>query len=158
MASPQVAAAGAWKLTLENPFYAWQKRVIGSALAGLKRLGGRTARSSWREGHYPRDYCAMYRRGPLLKHNMTFCPAPGEITGGHAIARQIRENGYETRMIPVWEMARNIVHVAHGTAAVSSAKPLHHRAAQRKAERRAQSLLAQRWVQELRDDTRLDAA
>jgi glycosyltransferase involved in cell wall biosynthesis len=158
MAAPRVAAAGAWKLTLENPLYAWQKRVLGSAIAGLKRLGGRAARSSWREGHYPRDYCAIYRREPLIEHQMTFCPAPGEITGGHAIARQIREQGYELRMIPVWEMARNIVHVAHGTAAVSSAKPLHHRAAQRKAERRAQALLTEGWVEDLRNDARLDAA
>lgn len=157
-ASPRVAGAGAWKLALEHPLYAWQKRVVGSVTAGVKRLLGRQARSSWREGHYPRDYCAMYRREVLLNADLTFCPAPGEITGGYAIARQLWERGYETRMIPVWEMARRIVHVAHGTAAVSSAKPLRHRAAQRRVERRAKALLGERWVQQLREDTALDAA
>lgn len=157
-AEDRPAAAGAWKLALESPFYAWQKRVLGSAVAGVKRLAGRRARSSWREGHYPRDYCAMYRRSVLLEHDLSFCPAPGEITGGYAIARQLWNRGYVTRMIPVWEMARNIVHVAHGTAAVSSAKPLQHRAAQIKAERRAKALLCETWVQQLRTDSQLDAA
>ncbi|MSR59466.1 MAG: glycosyltransferase family 2 protein [Planctomycetaceae bacterium] len=155
-AEGRVAAAGAWKLALESPFYAWQKRVLGSAVAGVKRLAGRRARSSWREGHYPRDYCAMYRRAVLLNHDLTFCPAPDEITGGYTIARQLWDKGFATRMIPVWEMARNIVHVAHGTAAVSSAKPLQHRAAQLKAERRARALFAQEWIQQLRDETSLD--
>jgi GT2 family glycosyltransferase len=157
-ASPQVAAAGAWKLALEHPLYAWQKRVVGTAVAGVKRLFGRRARSSWREGHYPRDYCAMYRRQLLVEHDLTFCPREDELTGGYVIARQLWDAGYETRTIPLWEMARNIVHVAHGTAAVSSAKPLHHRSAQRKAEQRAQALLSERWVEELRADRRLDAA
>lgn len=156
--SDRVAAAGAWKLALEHPLYAWQKRVLGSAVAGVKRLLGRRARSSWREGHYPRDYCAMYRCAALREHQLTFCPAPGEITGGYTIARQLWDKGYATGMIPVWEMARSIVHVAHGTAAVSSAKPLHHRAAQHKAERRARALLAEPWVEQLRADLRLDAA
>lgn len=156
--SSQVAGAGAWKLALEHPIYAWQKRIVGSALAGLKRLAGRRARSSWRAGHYPRDYCAMYRRDVLLRHNLTFCPDEGEITGGYAIARQLWQHGYETRVIPLWEMAQRVVHVAHGTAAVSSQKPLHHSAAQHKAERRAQALLAEPWVRGLLADSRLDAA
>ena len=156
--SPQVAASGAWKLCLESPFYALQKRVVGSFLAGIKRLAGRQARSSFRAGHYPRDYCAMYRTSVLLEHDLTFCPADISITGGYSIAEQLWNRGYQTRMIPVWEIARNIVHVAHGTAAVSGEKPLHHRAAQRKAEQRAQALLTQGWVEQLRRDSHLDAA
>lgn len=157
-ASPRAAAAGAWKLALENPWYALQKRVVGSLLAGVKRLAGRRARSSFQEGHYPRDYCALYRTAAVLEHGLTFCPADDLITGGYAIARQLWDRGYETRMIPVWEIARSIVHVAHGTAAVSHGKPLHHRSAQRKAERRAQALLQEPWVEQLRRNERLDAA
>lgn len=157
-ASPRVAASGAWKLALEHPLYAWQKRVVGTAIAGIKRLVGRRARSSWREGHYPRDYCALYRRELIVNHDLTFCPKADELTGGYVIARQLWDLGYETRTIPLWEMARNVVHVAHGTAAVSSAKPLRHRNAQRKAEQRAQSLLTERWVEDLRNDRLLDAA
>lgn len=156
--SPRVAGTGAWKLALENPWYRMQKRVVGSLLAGVKRLAGRRARSSFREGHYPRDYCAMYRTAAIREHGLTFCPQQDEITGGYAIARQLWNCGCETRMIPVWEIARKIVHVAHGTAAVSNGKPLHHRAAQRKAERRAQALLNEGWVERLRGDDRLDAA
>ena len=156
--SPLVAASGAWKLSLESPLYALQKRMVGSLLAGIKRMAGRQARSSFREGHYPRDYCAMYRRSVLLEHDLTFCPSDISITGGFSIARQLWDRGYQTRMIPVWEIARNIVHVAHGTAAVSGEKPLHHRSAQLKAEKRARALLAENWVEHLRRDTHLDAA
>ena len=156
--SPQVAAAGAWKLALESPLYAFQKRVVGSFLTGIKRLAGRQARGSFREGHYPRDYCALYRTAVLREHDLTFCPSDISITGGYSIAQQLWSRGYQTRMIPVWEMARNIVHVAHGTAAVSGEKPLHHRSAQLKAERRARALMTAGWVEQLRRDSHLDAA
>jgi hypothetical protein len=156
--SPRVAGSGAWKLALESPLYAWQKRVVGSSLAQVKRLFGRRARSSFREGHYPRDYCAMYRTSVLAAGNLTFCPGDDLITGGYSIARQLWGRGYETRMIPVWEVARRIVHVAHGTAAVSGAKPLHHRDAQHRAQQRARALMAEGWVEELRRDAHLDAA
>lgn len=157
-ASPRVAGAGAWKLALENPWYSLQKRVVGSFLAQFKRLAGRRARSSFQEGHYPRDYCAMYRTSAILEQNLTFCPHGDLITGGFAIARQLWQHGWETRMIPVWELARRIVHVAHGTAAVSHQKPLNHRAAQHKAELRAKALLQAGWVEQLRRDEWLDAA
>jgi hypothetical protein len=80
------------------------------------------------------------------------------ITGGYSIARRLWSANYETRMIPVWEIAQKIVHVAHGTAAVSTEKPLHHRRAQRKAENRARALMAEDWIETLRRETALDAA
>jgi hypothetical protein len=124
----------------------------------MKRLAGRNARSSFREGHYPRDYCAMYRRDVILSHGLTFVPGIESITGGYTIAKQLWNNGYETRMIPLTEMAERIVHVAHGTAALAAEKPLHHADAQRKVEKRVQLLFGQPWVQSLRDDVTLDAA
>lgn len=153
-----VAASGAWKLNLENPLYAWQKRVVGSTLAEIKRLFGRKARSSWNEGHYPRDYCAMYRRDVLIEHNLTFCPGEELITGGYTIAKQLWAHGYQTRMIPLHEISRKIVHVAHGTAALAAEKPLHHKSAQIKVEKRVRALFAEPWVRDLRDETALDAA
>jgi hypothetical protein len=157
-AAPRVAASGAWKLALEGPLYAWQKRVVGSCLAPFKRLFGKRSRSSFGVRHYPRDYCAMYRTAVLVGERLTFCPGDDLITGGYSIARQLWGRGYETRMVPVWEIAGKIVHVAHGTAAVSGEKPLHHRAAQRRAERRARALMAEGWVERLRRETMLDAA
>jgi glycosyltransferase involved in cell wall biosynthesis len=153
-----VAASGAWKLALESPFYAWQKQAVGLCLAQLKRLFGRQSRSSFRVRQYPRDYCAMYRTAVIVGEQLTFCPGDDLLTGGYSIARQLWSRGYETRQVPVCEMARRIVHVAHGTAAVSSKKPLQHRAAQRRTEERARALLAEDWVEQLRRDAQLDAA
>jgi glycosyltransferase involved in cell wall biosynthesis len=156
--APQVAASGAWKLALESPLYAFQKRVVGSCLAGVKRLFGRRTRGSFRTRHYPRDYCAMYRSAVLTREKLTFCTDDDLSTGGYSIASQLWSRGYEMRMIPVWEVARRIVHVAHGTAAVSGEKPLHHRSAQRRAQERARALMAEDWVEQLRRDKFLDAA
>ena len=100
----------------------------------------------------------MYRTQTIREHGLTFCPNGDLITGGYAIARQLWDHGYETRMIPVWELSRKLVHVAHGTAAVSNAKPLRHQGAQKKAEQRAQALLHEGWIEQLRQDARLDAA
>jgi glycosyltransferase involved in cell wall biosynthesis len=157
-AGSDVAASGAWKLNLEHPLYAWQKRVVGTAVAGVKRLFGRRARSSWNEGHYPRDYCALYRRDVLLQNNLTFCPGDEMITGGYTIARQLWAHSFQTRMIPLHEISQKIVHVAHGTAALAAEKPLHHKSAQLKVERRVQALFSEPWVRALRDESALDAA
>ncbi len=61
-------------------------------------------------------------------------------------------------MFTVSEMARHVVHVAHGTAAVTPGRPLNHRRAQLKAERRVQQLFDERWVRRLINDKSLDSA
>lgn len=157
-ADEQVAGVGAWKLDLDPAWYTWQKDVLGTAVARVKALFGKKNRTVWEGGRYPRDYCAMYRRDVLLQHNLTFCPGDDAITGGYAIARQLWALGYQTRLIPTLEMARYLVHVAHGTAALAAEKPLHHRGAQRKVERRVAKLFAEPWVQQLRAESELQRA
>lgn len=151
----KVAGVGAWKLELESPLYRYQKLVINNAVSAIKNLLGANKRITWRRGHYPRDYCAMYRRDVILKHDLTFCTVDGR-GGGHAIAKRLWDAGYETRMIPVRELYDRIVHIAHGTAAVVAEKPLHHRRTQDKVERRVQKLFGQAWVRALQSDASLD--
>jgi len=152
---PSVAGVGAWNLVLENPLYAFQKRVIGYAIGKIKVLLGRKKNVEWKQGHYPRDYCAMYRSVVILENNLTFVSLFGK-GGGYSIARQIWDGGYETRMVPVREMIKKIYHVAHGTAAIVEEKPLHHMRAQRKVERKVGKLFDKTWVKELEDDESLD--
>jgi hypothetical protein len=154
-ASPDVTAVGAWKLDLENPLYALQKKFFGDGLRAIKRLVGWKMKAAHKNGRYPRDYCAMYRRSKLLEHGLTFRPIHGQ-GGGYSIAKQIWDSGLATRMIPVPELAARIVHVAHGTAAVAAEKPLNHRQAQRKVERKVARLFNEPWIQQLRDDDSLD--
>jgi glycosyltransferase involved in cell wall biosynthesis len=153
--SPRVAGVGAWKLDLENRFYAWQKQAIGQWQDRLRQMFGLGRSSTDHEGQFPRDYCAMYRRSVLLDHGMKFEPAD-EFGGGYAIAKQIWDHGYETRMIPVPELAELIVHVAHGTAAVVAEKPLRRKRAQNKVERKVARLFNEDWVQDLRNNDSLD--
>ncbi|TDJ69472.1 MAG: hypothetical protein E2O38_13465 [Proteobacteria bacterium] len=149
------AGVGAWKLELENPLYALQKVVINNTVSAIKNLFGKKKHISWRRGHYPRDYCAMYRRDVILECNLLFRPAEGE-GGGYAIAKRLSDIGYRTSMIPISELDQKIVHIAHGTAAVVAEKPLHHKRAQTKVERRVQGLFSQDWVRALQTDSSLD--
>jgi hypothetical protein len=61
-----VAGVGAWKLNLENPLYALQKRFFGFIFGSIQKALGKKKKVGWHQGHYPRDYCAMYRRDLLL--------------------------------------------------------------------------------------------
>ena len=118
--SDSIGAAGAWKLDLAHPLYLWQKRILGATAYRFKRLLGRPARAVQKDSvKFPRDYCAMYRRVPLIRNEMTFTRQIDGIGGGYGIARQIWDAGFSMGMFPVSEMAQHIVHVAHGTAAVT---------------------------------------
>lgn len=154
----QIAASGTWKLEIENPLYAAQKRFFGLARAGVKRLAGKRPPVTLRQGHYPRDFCAMYRREVLLEHGLTFRCIFGNRGGGYAIARQLWERDYHMGMVPVREMATYIEHIAHGTAAVRQEKRLSVSRDQRKAEAKVAGVFADPTIQELVHDSRWDAA
>jgi glycosyltransferase involved in cell wall biosynthesis len=153
-----VAGVGAWKLNLENPLYVLQKRVIGHMIGCAKSIARRRNFPVWQQGHYPRDYCAMYRTQAIRQHNLKFWRnIPGSnIGGGFPIAKQLWDAGYSTRMMPVGEVAKRVVHVAHGTAGVSSEKSLKSRRNQNTVERRVEDLFNQPWVRRLEADGSLD--
>lgn len=155
--SENIAASGAWKLELEHPLYLWQKRITGFLTNRLKALAGKKKAIAWKEAHYPRDYCAMYRADVLRKHKLTFCPVAGCGGGGYSIARQLWDHGYEMGMIPVRELAQKVFHVAHGTAALVPEKSLNHSRAQKKVENKVEDLFAQDWILALESDDSLDA-
>jgi hypothetical protein len=156
----KVAGVGAWKLRIGNPVYVFQKRVFGTAGKLLKNVFGAKKPIHWRRGHFPRDYCAMYRREPIIKHNLTFCPfvnAKGNYAGAnYVIAKQLWDAGYQTRMIPVRELAEKIVHVGHATSTFVSERRLRHKRTQAKVHRRVDALFAQDWIKKLEGDASLD--
>lgn len=101
---PKIAGAGAWKLFLENPLYAWQKRVTGYLLGKAKQALGRKKHVEWNVGHYPRDCCALYRTDVLREYGLQFLPHKGKSPayakgGGYCIAAQLWDAGFETRVI-----------------------------------------------------------
>jgi len=152
-----VAGVGAWKLELRHPLYNLQKLVVKNISVRIKAAFGRKrARKGWQAGHYPRDYCAMYRTQSLLDHDISFLYAPPRLNGGgHAVATRMWDAGLETRMFPVATQYRNMFHIAHGTAAFTN-QELRHSRSQAKVVRRAKALLAEDWIRELRNDDSLD--
>ena len=152
---PKCAAAGAWKLELESQVYQWQKRVFGYLNAKVKSIFGRKREILWKQGHFPRDYCAMYRTRPIVENDLTFQRIHGQ-GGGYSITKQMWDLGHTHGMISVREMADNIFHVAHGTAAVRSEKTLNHKRAQKKVERKVHELFEEPWIQDLLHDKSLD--
>jgi glycosyltransferase involved in cell wall biosynthesis len=155
-ADPAIAATGSWKLELENPLYAWQKRTIGYAVAKAKSILGLGKKIHWQQQNYPRDYCALYRRQVLLDRGLTFCPVNGCTGGGYSIARQIWNAGYETPLFSVREMADSVYHIAHGTAAIAPEKRLNHARKQKQTEYKLALLLQSDWIRALQIDWTLD--
>jgi hypothetical protein len=153
---PKVAATGSWKLEIENPLYAWQKRMVGYVVAKSKAFLGLGKRVQWQQANYPRDYCAMYRPEVLREHQLTFCPVGGSTGGGLSIARQLWDAGYETPVFPVREMSRCVYHIAHGTAAIAPEKRLNHAHKQKQTETKLADLLAADWIRALQIDWTLD--
>ena len=158
---PQVAASGAWKLHIEHPVYAFQKRVTGFAIKKMKQVFGLRKNVEWKIGHYPRDYCAMYDYTIISNNKLQFTPIQGPdhalaSGGGYSIATQLWNAGYETRMIPTEEMRSKVAHIAHGTAAVRKEKPLRHKKKQKKLEARTANFLNAKWIQDIEHDSSLD--
>jgi hypothetical protein len=156
-AGPAIAASGSWKLELENPLYAWQKRTIGYAVAKTKSILGLGKRVQWQQQNYPRDYCALYRRQVLLDRGLTFCPINGCTGGGYSIARQLWDAGFATGLFPVREMADSVYHIAHGTAAIAPEKRLNHARKQKQTECKLARLLETDWIRSLQIDWTLDS-
>jgi hypothetical protein len=154
--SPRNGASGSWKLDLENPLYAWQKRVVGYAAAKARSWIGVGKPVKWQAQNYPRDYCAMYRRAAVLEGGLTFRGINGYTGGGYSIARQLWDAGYQTPVFSVREMAQNVFHVAHGTAAIAPEKRLRHARKQRQTEHKVARLLCSDWIQDLSRDDGLD--
>jgi len=152
---PSVVASGAWKLVHEHPLYTAQKKVFGYLNGTFKKFLGRKPGVVWKQQPYPRDYCAMYRRDVLLQHNLSFV-CIDHRGGGYSIATQIWHEGYRTGVFDVEEMGRNVFHVAHGTAAVADEKPLNHRRAQKKVEKKVSNLFDEQWIKQLLADDSLD--
>ncbi len=157
---PNLAAVGTWKLELKNPIYEFQKRVIHVVRSRIKySLGLKKKKYSWRQGHYPKDFCAMYRRRVLLDEGLTFCSVEGangfyDESGGYSISAQLWDKGYPTKVVPVKKMIPRIVHLGHGTAAVSPEKS--HRRNQQKLESRRDGLFEEDWMKELQTNVELD--
>ena len=155
--SETIGAAGCWKLEDGHPIYLWQKRVVGYLVGHIKKLWGRGNAVEFKQ-QYPRDFCAMYRADLLRDLDLTFTGVKDYRGGSQSIAMQLVDAGYDLSMIPVEQMASRIYHVAHGTAAVAPEKPLNHARAQKKAERRAQTLFDEPWIRALMEDESLDDA
>ena len=151
----KVAAAGTWKLNLESPIYAFQKQFFGVIVTFLKRLFGKKNRYNLKKGHYPRDFCALYKTEEILGNGITFRPL-GHGGGGYSPAKQLWEKGFQTKMIPVRIIYDRIFHIAHATAAVGIGKPLGHKRKQSQTENKVENLFRQQWIIDLKEDNTLD--
>lgn len=151
--SPNVAAVGGWKLSLGNSVYEWQKKMVSKV---VDRLKGKTRGSpEERYGYFPRDYCAMYRTRAIVDHDLRFS-GEADFGGGLAIMLQLWDQGYEHRMIPLKELEKHMVHIAHGSAGVAAELSLNHQRAQKQVEKRVADLFDAPWVQALYDESRWD--
>ncbi len=152
-----VVASGSSKLEITSAFYKIQKRVVGSVINCLKSFlfVNKQSKIDKDAGNYPRDYCAMYETHFMREHNVCFIPT-GRIGGGHQVAIQIRECGYEAEVFPVQEMDQVLAHIAHGTSAITDRINLSRKRKQEVVVKKKEKLFASPWIQELVQDSSLD--
>jgi GT2 family glycosyltransferase len=157
-ADPRHAAAGTGKLEIRSRLGAWCKRTFDE-----RKIGSWVRRTVLRDRsaviperpNCPRDFCALYRRELLLRHNLSFFQKRFSV--GESIYLDLAEQGYTAAMVEVAEMMSYLDHVAHGTAAIRPAqRRLRRRRRQFEAQRALRRLLAQPHVRALAADTRLD--
>jgi len=161
-ADERCAAVGAWKLERVHPAYDLMKRLTDTKRAKLwlrrRLLGDGTARQKSRE-ICPRDYCTLYRAGPIRRYGLKF--EPGEpyegYTAGEKMYYQLRDHGYGAAVLETGEMMEYMEHVAHATAGLRpEQRHLGHRRSQRKVERRLREFFDSPLIRELAGAEDLD--
>ncbi|MHC4100868.1 MAG: glycosyltransferase family 2 protein [Planctomycetota bacterium] len=155
---PQVASCGSGKLEQRGAFAQfvrdatdtkrlrlWLRRTI------LRDAG---ARQLTREP-CPRDYCAMYRTAALREHGLSFV-SKGGYSAGETVYYDLKHHGYESSVIPVPEMMRNMDHIAHATGAIRPERKLDRAHTFRKTRRRLKKLFHRDDVDALLADDSLE--
>jgi glycosyltransferase involved in cell wall biosynthesis len=103
----------------------------------------------------PRDYCALYRTSILREHGISFVSQTG-YSAGEAVYYDLKRLGYESSLIPVPEMARNMDHIAHATGAILPERKLDRAHMFRKTRRRLKRLFHRDDVDALLADDSLE--
>jgi glycosyltransferase involved in cell wall biosynthesis len=155
---PQVASCGSGKLerrsafaqlvrdaTDTKRFRLWLRRTI---------LRDASARQLTREP-CPRAYCALYRTAALREHDLSFV-SKGGYSAGETVYYDLKRHGYESSLIPVPEMMRNMDHIAHATGALLPERKLDRAHMFRKTRRRLKRLFHRNDVDVLLADDSLE--
>lgn len=155
---PKVASCGSGKLerrgavdqfvrdaTDTKRFRLWLRRTV---------LRDASARQLVREP-CPRDYCALYRTAALREHGLSFV-SKGGYSAGETVYYDLKRLGYESSLIPVPEMMRNMDHIAHATGAILPERKLNRAHTFRKTRRRLERLFHRDDVDALLADDSLE--
>ena len=103
----------------------------------------------------PRDYCALYRTTALREHGLSFV-SKGGYSAGETAYYDLKRLGYESSLIPVPEMMRNMDHIAHATGAILPERKLDRAHTFRKTRRRLKKLFHRHDMDALLADDSLE--
>jgi glycosyltransferase involved in cell wall biosynthesis len=155
---PKVASCGSGKLEQRSAF----EQLVRDA-TDTKRLRLWLRRTFLREAGArqlrrepcPRDYCALYRTEILRQHGLGFV-GKGGYSAGETVYYDLKRLGYESSLIPVPEMMRNVDHIAHATGAIRPERKLDRAHTFRKTRRRLKKLFHRDDVDALLADDSLE--
>ncbi len=150
-ASERIGAVGTYKLELKSP--------LQHALKRVERLLFWKSSSDAGVGDkepYIRSHCALYRKDLLDRLQLRY-NGPDADTAGRNIHYGLIENGYESRLLDVYETLKRVVHINHATMALHPELGARKRTVS-KGLRRIDRFLARPDIQKLYHDEALDDA
>jgi glycosyltransferase involved in cell wall biosynthesis len=156
--APNVASCGSGKLEQRSAFAQFVRDATDTKRfrLWLRRtiLRDASAHQLPREP-CPRDYCALYRTSILREHDLSFV-SKGGYSAGETVYYDLKRLGYESSVIPVPEMMRNMDHIAHATGAIRPERKLDRVHTLRKTRRRLKRLFHRNDMDALLADDSLE--
>ena len=149
--TPCVACVGGGKLEPRPPW----RRVLKAA-TDFKALQRNLFWNSDQRARYCffiRTVCAAYRTEVIRKQRLSFLyDYEHNLTVGHRLYRDLKENGYDTVAIPDRILQQSVTHLVHATQIINpDLLPIHKR-----VRRRSQRYIKQVWESEMIQDLLTD--
>lgn len=145
-----IACCGSGKLDLKPRW-----RVLLKQCTDIKKWVKR-ARSSKRDDFYIRAICAIYKTSILRMEDLGFAMNVDEgVTCGKQLYYELLDRGYDTLILPDYEMGRYVHHLAHATMVLNPEFTVRKRT-ERKCRERLRRILESDLARTILNDDTLD--
>lgn len=152
---PSVTCVGSGKLELRPEWQLWLKRVT-DIKAHMRRFRGTHGKHD-KYRYYNRTICCGYRTESLRKEGLSFIMNMAkEMAPGKELYFELVDRGRKTVEMPVKEMGRYVVHLAHATEPVVVRDLTRRKRTVRKFKRRLNEVWKHDVIQDILADSSLD--
>jgi hypothetical protein len=152
---PAVACVGSGKLELRPEWQLWLNRVTDMK-SHVRKVRGTDSKSD-KYRYYNRTICCGYRTELLRGEGLSFVmDMSKEMAPGKELYFELVDRGHKTIEMPVSQMGKYVVHLAHATEPVVVRDPVRRKRTVRKFQRRFNKVWERDVIQNVLCDDSLD--